>query len=126
MVEVVGLRKSYGPLVALDGVSLALREGEILGLLGPNGAGKTTLVRSIVGRVRPDSGALKLFGAAAGERERQRLGWVPQELAIYPKLTARDNLSAFGSYQGLSGVALEAAIASGLKWASLEDRSSSK
>ncbi len=122
VVEAVGLRKLYGSLVALDGVSLQLREGEILGLLGPNGAGKTTLVRSLVGRVKPDAGELKLFGVEAGEREQQRLGWVPQELAIYPKLTARDNLSAFGRYQGLQGAALEAAIARGLQWASLQDR----
>lgn len=124
VIEVRELRKRYGTLTALDGVSLELREGEILGLLGPNGAGKTTLVRSLVGRVRPDSGELRLFGASAGEGARQQMGWVPQELAIYPKLTARDNLSAFGRYQGLQGAALQQAIVRGLKWSSLEDRAS--
>jgi len=66
------------------------------------------------GRRRPDGGDIRLFGLPAAERERQQIGWVPQELAIYPKLSARENLSAFGSYSGLRGAALRAAIERGL------------
>jgi ABC-2 type transport system ATP-binding protein len=108
----------------VDGISLELRTGECLGLLGPNGAGKSTLIRAIVGRVIPDSGQVAVFGSAAGSpAARAALGWVPQELAVYPRLTASENLHSFGSYYGLSGKPLAEAIAWCLKWAALEDRS---
>jgi ABC-2 type transport system ATP-binding protein len=117
------LVKRFGQVIAVDGVSLELRSGECLGLLGPNGAGKTTLIRAIVGRVIPDSGQIAVFGSPAGSpAARAALGWVPQELAIYPRLTARENLRAFGSYYGLSGKPLREAITWCLKWAALEDR----
>jgi ABC-2 type transport system ATP-binding protein len=115
--------KRFGELVAVDGVSLELREGECLGLLGPNGAGKSTLIRSIVGRVKPDAGAIAVLGAPAeSAAAREALGWVPQELAIYPRLSCRENLQAFGRYHGITGEKLEEAVTWGLKWSSLEDR----
>jgi len=86
-------RKSFGAVEALRGASLELGQGELLGLLGPNGAGKTTLVRALAGRLRLDSGAIELMGrplANAGGRE--PLGVVPQEIALYPLLTARENV----------------------------------
>ena len=113
-------------MTAVDGVSLAVRDGECLGLLGPNGAGKTTVIRGIVGRVIPDEGRISVFGYAAGSAEaREALGWVPQELAIYPRLTCRENLSSFGRYHGLAGSKLTEAVAWCLKWAALEDRAPS-
>jgi ABC-2 type transport system ATP-binding protein len=122
-IEVESLVKRFGALTALDGVSLRVREGECLGLLGPNGAGKSTLIRGIVGRVRPDSGQISIFGAEASSRAaRQALGWIPQDLAIYPRLTCRENLVAFGKYQGLGGGQLAEQVAWCLKWAALEDR----
>jgi ABC-2 type transport system ATP-binding protein len=122
-IEVEDLAKHFGALKALDGVSLRVGEAECLGLLGPNGAGKSTLIRGIVGRVLPDSGRISIFGAEASSRAaRQALGWVPQELAIYPRLTCRENLIAFGTYQGLSGAQLAEQVAWCLKWAALEDR----
>ena len=122
-IRVQNLIKRFGPLTALDSVSLQLAPGECLGLLGPNGAGKSTLIRGIVGRVRPDSGNVRIFGTDASSRvARQALGWVPQDLAIYPRLTCRQNLVAFGKYQGLSGAALAEQSAWCLKWAALEDR----
>jgi ABC-2 type transport system ATP-binding protein len=122
-IQVQNLIKRFGPLTALDSVSLQLAPGECLGLLGPNGAGKSTLIRGIVGRVRPDSGNIRIFGTDASSRAaRQALGWVPQDLAIYPRLTCRQNLLAFGKYQGLSGAALTGQAAWCLKWAALEDR----
>jgi ABC-2 type transport system ATP-binding protein len=97
--RVAGLVKRFGQLTAVDGISLELRNGECLGLLGPNGAGKSTLIRAVVGRVIPDSGEVSVFGSPAGSpAARATLGWVPQELAVYPRLTVRENLRAFGSY----------------------------
>jgi ABC-2 type transport system ATP-binding protein len=122
-IEVESLVKRFSALTALDSVSLRVREGECLGLLGPNGAGKSTLIRGIVGRVRPDSGQIRILGAEASSRAaRQVLGWIPQDLAIYPRLTCRENLVAFGKYQGLGGAQLSEQVAWCLKWAALEDR----
>ncbi len=121
--EIKGLVKRFGALTAVDGVSLALAPGECLGLLGPNGAGKSTLIRSIVGRVIPDSGTVTVFGSAAQTTAaRAALGWVPQELAIYPRLTCAENLTAFGRYHGLSGSRLKEQSAWCLEWAALADR----
>jgi ABC-2 type transport system ATP-binding protein len=117
------LVKKFGEVTALDGVSLELKSGECLGLLGPNGAGKSTLIRSVVGRVIPSAGRVAVFGFAAESAEaRMALGWVPQEIALYPRLTCRENLSAFGRYHGLSGQKLAQAVAWCLGWAALEDR----
>jgi ABC-2 type transport system ATP-binding protein len=117
------LVKRFGSLTALDGISLEIKSGESFGLLGPNGAGKSTLIRSIVGRVRPDSGRILIFGEAADSAAaRAALGWVPQELAVYPRLTARENLASFGRYHGLERDQLEQAITWCLQWAALADR----
>jgi ABC-2 type transport system ATP-binding protein len=123
VLTVTGARKKFGEVVALDGATLSLREGELLALLGPNGAGKTTLIRAISGRVQLDAGEIRLFGKPlTGRKTPPELGIVPQELAIYPSLTARENLDAFGRLQGLSA----ADVASQVKWAlaatALEDR----
>lgn len=121
--KVEALVKRFGSVTAVNGVSLELRAGECLGLLGPNGAGKSTLIRAIVGRVIPDSGSVAVFGyAAASPEARATLGWVPQELALYPRLSAEENLHSFGRYTGLTGKALKDAIAWCLHWAALEDR----
>jgi ABC-2 type transport system ATP-binding protein len=123
-IEVASLVKHFGAVMAVDGVSLAVQEGECLGLLGPNGAGKTTVIRAVVGRVIPDAGQISVFGHAAGSAmAREALGWVTQELAIYPRLTCRENLASFGRYHGLAGGKLTEGVAWCLKWAALEDRS---
>ena len=121
--EITGLVKRFGSLTAVDGVSLTLAPGECLGLLGPNGAGKSTLIRSIVGRVIPNAGTVSIFGSAAqSPAARQALGWVPQELAIYPRLSCAENLTAFGRYHGLSGSKLKEQSSWCLEWAALSDR----
>src|SRR5215207_4600199 len=116
-------RKRYGSVQALDGASLELRRGELLALLGPNGAGKTTLIRAIAGRVRLDGGQIRVFDqpVVAG-RTPKELGIVPQELAVYPLLTARENLDAFGRLQGLAGSQLAAQIDWALERTGLSDR----
>ncbi len=121
--RIAALVKRFGQTTAVDGITLELRQAECLGLLGPNGAGKSTLIRSIVGRVIPDAGAISIFGARAGSpAARSALGWIPQELALYPRLTCRENLRSFGRYHGLRGAALEEAVARCLGWATLNDR----
>lgn len=121
--HVAALVKRFGEVTAVDGITLELRSGECLGLLGPNGAGKSTLIRSIVGRVIPDAGQISVFGAPADSMAaRNELGWIPQELALYPRLTCRENLQSFGRYHGMGGAALEQAVKRCLGWATLSDR----
>ena len=118
-----GLVKRFGAVTALAGIALEVRPGECLGLLGPNGAGKSTLIRTVVGRVIPDAGSVSVFDSPAGSRAaRAPLGWVPQELALYPRLTGRENLEAFGRYHGLPGASLPRAVERCLEWAALADR----
>jgi ABC-2 type transport system ATP-binding protein len=125
--EVLDVRKTFGNQNALEGVSLRMSAGEILGLLGPNGAGKTTLVRSVVGRVVPDSGELRIFGKGPAEKDSTAVrGWVPQEIALYPLLSPWQNLWTFGRYQGLTGAELDAAIGRSLDWSGLADRAKDK
>jgi len=122
--RIEGLVKRFGELTAVNDISLKLNSGECLGLLGPNGAGKTTLIRSIVGRVIPDAGKVSVFGAPADSTgARMSLGWVPQELALYPRLTCRENLESFSRHHGMSGPSLKTAIAWGLDWSALTERS---
>jgi ABC-2 type transport system ATP-binding protein len=119
-----GLVKRFGQVTAVDGITLELPSGECLGLLGPNGAGKSTLIRSIVGRVRANAGTISVFGAPADSvAARNTLGWIPQELALYPRLTCRENLQSFGRYHDLSGALLAQAVERCLGWAALTDRS---
>jgi ABC-2 type transport system ATP-binding protein len=117
--------KRFGTTPALDGAEIELQRGELLLLLGPNGAGKTTLIRAIAGRVRLDKGQIELLGqnlnAAAGEA-RRALGIVPQEIALYPLLTARENLEVFGSFHGLTGTKRAEQVKAALAWTGLEDR----
>lgn len=116
-------RKRFGATEALRGLSLALRPGEQLALLGPNGAGKSTLLRAIAGRVRLDGGRLALFGRdLAPGSPRPELGIVPQEIALYPALTARENLEVFGGLSGVRGAALAGRVDWALGWTGLGDR----
>ena len=126
VLRITGARKRFGTTTALDGADLTLRAGEWLGLLGPNGAGKTTLIRAVSGRVRLDEGKILLFGAplaaGGGGAARSRLGVVPQDIALYPLLTARENLAAFGALHGLAGARLAERVQWALAWTGLEDR----
>ena len=123
VLEIKDARKAFGATRALDGLSLSLGEGELLGLLGPNGAGKTTLIRAIAGRVRLDGGTVSLYGRTLEpEKPRHDLGVVPQENALYPLLTARENLETFGRLNGIEGKHLNERIAWALEWTGLGDR----
>ncbi|MEP6917206.1 MAG: ABC transporter ATP-binding protein [Acidobacteriota bacterium] len=123
VLTVTNVRKSFGAVAALDGATFELRQGELLALLGPNGAGKTTLIRAIAGRVRLDGGEIKVFDTVLDGRHTPReLGIVPQEIAIYPLLTARENLDVFGSLHGLSGADLARQVDWALEQTGLADR----
>ena len=115
--------RRFGSTVAVASASLELRRGERLALLGPNGAGKTTLVRCISGRVAPDSGEIEMLGQPLPRSgARPKLGFVPQEIALYPDLTARENLEAFGRFHGLRGREVQEAARWALAWTGLSDR----
>ena len=103
--------------------------GEIVGLLGPNGAGKTTTVSMIAGLVAPDSGQVTVGGQAVGADAspvKRRIGFVPQDLALYEELPARDNLRLFGALYGVSGALLDERCAQALELVGLADRAREK
>ena len=125
ILEAKQLRKSFGQLVAVNEVSLALDAGKLVGLLGPNGAGKTTTVSMIAGLVTPDRGEVLVDGRRlTGDTDpgKRRIGLVPQDVALYEELTARENLRFFGALYNLSGAALESATAAALALVGLTER----
>ncbi|HUQ19430.1 MAG TPA: ABC transporter ATP-binding protein [Gemmatimonadaceae bacterium] len=123
--EVRNLRKSFGSVVAVDDVSFSLRKGELVGLLGPNGAGKSTTVSMIAGLLTPERGEVMIEGKPLGgdtDPAKRRVGLVPQDLALYEELSARENLKFFGSLYDLAGHALDEAMNSALTLVGLADR----
>jgi ABC-2 type transport system ATP-binding protein len=124
MIEAKELRKRYGDVVAVDGVSFSVGRGEAFGLLGPNGAGKTTILNMLVGALLPDSGDVLLDGDVDPTRPslRRRLGVSPQGLAIYEELTGEENLRFFGRLYGLGGAQLASRVEWCLEFAGLADR----
>jgi ABC-2 type transport system ATP-binding protein len=120
---VLNATKRFGDVQALAGASFDLRRGELLGLLGPNGAGKTTMIKGIAGRVRLDGGQIRLLGRTLGPTDpRPEIGMIPQELAVYKRLTARENLEVFGRLAGVSSAALRRRVDWALEWSDLKDR----
>jgi len=129
MLEARNLHKTYRDLVAVDGVSLVAGSGETVGLLGPNGAGKTTTVSIIAGLIRPNRGEVLIEGRTlAGDTDpiKRRIGLVPQDLALYDELPARDNLALFGALYGLDRSTLKRAMAEVLELVGLADRAKDK
>jgi ABC-2 type transport system ATP-binding protein len=125
MIEVQDLRKQYGQLVAVDGVSFTAPAGAIFGLLGPNGAGKSTTIGCISGLLQPTAGRVTVLGHDVrrdGVAARRSLGVVPQELALYEDLSAGENLAYWGGAYGLRGVPLRRRIEDVLDLAGLGDR----
>jgi ABC-2 type transport system ATP-binding protein len=125
VIRVEGLRKQYGDLVAVGDVSFTAEPGAVFGLLGPNGAGKTTTIGCISGLLKPSSGHVSVLGhdvVRDARASRERLGVVPQELALYEDLSARENLSYWGSAYGLRGDALKRRIDVVLETVGLADR----
>lgn len=120
-----GLVRRFGDLTAVDDVSFRISEGETYGLLGPNGAGKTTTISMATGLLDPTSGSAMVRGAPIGPSAvdaKRHIGLVPQDIAIYPDLTGRENLRFFGRLQGLGRVDLKSRVAEVLEVIGLADR----
>ena len=100
--EVSGLVKRYGRVLALDGCSLRVPRGHLVGLLGPNGAGKTTVMRTLFGLVVPDAGTVRWRGRPVDARCWQRFGYMPEERGLYPGMRVREQIIYFGRLAGLS------------------------
>ncbi|MEY4093884.1 MAG: Daunorubicin/doxorubicin resistance ATP-binding protein DrrA [Acidobacteriota bacterium] len=124
MLTLTNVRKSFGHIVAVDGLSLSVRRGELFGLLGPNGAGKSTSVSMAVGMLMPDSGSVSIegYGNPADPEVRQAIGVAPQALALYDVLTGEENLRFFGEVYGLTGAALTERVKWCLDFVGLSDR----
>ena len=124
VLEISGARRRFADRKALQGVSISIKPGEILALLGPNGAGKTTLMRAAAGRLRLEEGTARVVGRdpATDPVARRALGIVPQTIALYPHLTARENLDVFARLMGIKGKALTQAVKDGLRRAGLTER----
>jgi ABC-2 type transport system ATP-binding protein len=125
LLDVIDMHKHYGSQVALKGVSFTVDQGEIFGLLGPNGAGKTTVLSILSCLSEPSAGGVRLDGKhlrLSDHDLRRAIGIVPQELAIYEQLTARENLIFFGELYGLGGRALSARADELLKAVGLDQR----
>jgi ABC-2 type transport system ATP-binding protein len=129
LLRVSNLTKSYGDRRAVDGVSFQVLAGQTVGLLGPNGAGKSTTVGMLCGLLRPDAGEVRLGGELVGPgaaAAKRRIGVVPQDLALYDDLAARENLRLFGALYGLEGAALQQRCEAALALVNLLDRARDK
>ena len=120
-VEARDVRKRFGDVTALDGVSLSIPAGQIYGLLGPNGSGKTTLIRALAGLLRPDEGELLVFGKPPRDAvAASTVGYMTQAAALYSDLSVQENLRFFGTLSGLRDI--EAGIEDALRRVDLLDR----
>jgi ABC-2 type transport system ATP-binding protein len=124
LLECQGLSKSFGTRLAVDGVGFSLAPGEVYGLLGPNGAGKTTTIKMVCGLLEPDAGSIRLGGRSVGADldVKELVGYVPQEVALYPDLTAEENLAFLGRLYRLRGQVLRERVDEALEMTDLTDR----
>ncbi|MEE9617482.1 MAG: ATP-binding cassette domain-containing protein [Anaerolineae bacterium] len=124
MIEVKNLHKSFGDVIALQGVTFTAPDGRITGLLGPNGAGKTTTLRIIYTVLKPDRGTAIVDGydtGCAAREVQQRIGALPDSHGLYPRLTTRENIRYYGRLQGLKGAALEKSINALIKMLDMQE-----
>jgi ABC-2 type transport system ATP-binding protein len=120
--ELVGLSKRYGDVLALNDCTLTVRPGRVLGLLGPNGAGKTTAMRCIFGLVRPDHGEIRWAGQAIDRETRRRFGYMPEERGLYPRMQVRAQLEYLARLSGLNSGSATASVARWLARLELGER----
>lgn len=120
VIETVNLEKKFGNYTAVDKLSLTVKKGEVFGLLGPNGAGKSTTINMICGLLHPSSGSISILGGSV-DGNKDRLGFVPQNIALYDKYTAYENVKFFGELYGLKGKTLKEGIDRSLEYTGLLD-----
>ena len=124
-IDARALRKVFGSLVAVEGLTLSVKRGEVFGLLGPNGSGKTTAIRMFCALLEPTAGAATVAGCdvgTQGEQVRRLIGYMSQKYGLYDDLTVLENINFYGAIYGLYGSAREARIATLLQELGLEDR----
>jgi ABC-2 type transport system ATP-binding protein len=121
-----GVCKRFDQVVAVDDLSFSIPEGVIFGFLGPNGAGKTTTMRMVLDIIRPDSGRITWQGRPLGEKERRRIGYLPEERGLYPKMKVREQLVFFGRLYGLDAHAAAREVDEALERFGLADRGNSR
>lgn len=127
--EASHLKKSYGSVLAVNDLSFQVGEGEVYGLIGPNGAGKTTTMMMIIGLLQPDAGTISLNGQVFDPRDRRmraKLGIVPQDVSLYPELSAERNLKFFGRLYGLRGRRLQERVDTILELTGLRENADHK
>jgi ABC-2 type transport system ATP-binding protein/ribosome-dependent ATPase len=111
LAETSAISKRFVDNLAVDGVSISISAGEVVGLVGANGAGKTTLIRMLLGLLRPDQGRVMLFGQAPNRATRRRLGYMPQSMGLYQDLTVTQNLDFTARVFGVAPPRLESDLA---------------
>src|SRR5580704_10612642 len=126
LLEVEGLRRTFGSVVALDGLTFSVPSGQVVGFLGPNGAGKTTTMRSIFGLTDLESGSVTWNGTVVGSAERRRFGYMPEERGLYPGMQVGDQIEYLGRLHGLSRVDAATATVTWLERLSIADRARDK
>ncbi len=128
-IELRNLVKRYGSSLAVDNISLKIEKGEIFGLLGPNGAGKSTIIKMIMGLLKPNRGEIYVKGMDVRKDSlavKRLLGLVPQDIAIYDGITARENVEFFGKLYGLRGKNLKNGADEALEFTGLKDKEKEK
>jgi ABC-2 type transport system ATP-binding protein len=126
VLEVSSLGRTFGDIVALDGVSLTVRAGEIVGLVGRNGAGKTTMMRAVMGILAPNRGSLSWAGHPIGEADRLRFGYMPEERGLYAQMRVADQVSYFAQLHGLDPTTARQATSRWLERLGLAPRAEQK
>jgi ABC-2 type transport system ATP-binding protein len=125
ILEAAGLVKKFGDNVAVNDVNFTMQEGEVFGLLGPNGAGKSTTISMLTCLYQPNQGSMRIFGhdvVKEAPKVKALIGVVPQDIALYPTLNARDNLSFFGEMYGLRGRDLKERVETVISYVAMSER----
>ena len=126
ILELEGLTRRFGALTALDGLTFSVPAGQVVGFLGPNGAGKTTTMRAVFGLTDLDAGIVRWDGAAVGESQRRRFGYMPEERGLYPAMLVGQQLEYLARLHGMSAIDARSATGAWLERLGLADRAGSK
>jgi ABC-2 type transport system ATP-binding protein len=128
-IQIKNVVKKYSNQISVDHLNLSIQEGEILGLLGPNGAGKSTTIKMLSGLLKMDGGEMIVDGLSVAKdtlEVKRLIGLVPQELAIFESLSARENVTFFARLYGLRGALLQSRVKEALEFVGLSDRANDK